>query len=75
MARLRALLPRLNVKNDRQASFAPWETQGEAFDPDADDRGKSAGRVIPAEHVGRFAAILVGAMMLEGRQSDNVMYS
>ena len=39
----------------------------ESYDPYGDYRGKSAGLLIPVEHLPSFAAILAGAMNAEGQ--------
>jgi hypothetical protein len=68
MARMRALLPGLKVWNESTADLEPWETTGESYDPYGDYRGKSAGLLIPLEHLSRFAVILASAMKAEGQQ-------
>ena len=67
MARMRALLPGLKVWSATTAGLEPWETVGESYDPYGDYRGKSAGLLIPVEHLPRFAVILAGAMKAEGQ--------
>jgi len=67
IARMQALLPGINVFNERQSSFEPWATDPEPRDSYADYPGKGAGIRIPAEHLARFAAILAAAMKAEGQ--------
>lgn len=67
VGRMKALLPGINVFNERQASFEPWQTSPEPYDPYADYAGKGAGVLIAVEHLPRFAAILAGALKAEGQ--------
>ncbi len=66
--RMMRLLPGINVYNDRQASFEPWETTGDKDTYQGDYSGKSAGILVPAEHVARMAVLLASAMKADGQQ-------
>ena len=57
LARMRELLQGLKVWNAELAQAVPWEAKGESYDPYGDYRGKSAGLLIPAEHLPRFADV------------------
>ncbi len=72
MARMRELLPGLKVWGSESAQLEPWETVGESYDPYGDYRGKSAGLLIPVEHLPRFATILASAMKAEGQQINSL---
>ena len=68
LARLRALLPGLKIWNAESAGYEPWETTGDKDTYQGDYSGKSAGILIPAEHLPRFAVLLAQAMKADGQQ-------